>query len=227
MRDGILLAQVWRWDFAWDQLPTLIMAGIRFTIVITLLGTGISMVLGLFWAILKRTKRNYIYWPAHGVTEFVRRTPVIIQLFFVFFSLPELGIRLSPFATGVIVLGIHYSAYTAEVYRAGINAIRLGQWEAAAALNLSRRDTWTRVILPQAIPPVIPALGNYLIAMFKDVPQVAMVGVFDIFGEARRIGSRTFRYLEVFTITGAFFMAVSYPSALLVRRLERRFGRPT
>jgi polar amino acid transport system permease protein len=221
----ILLAQAWRWDFAWEHLPALLLAGLRVTVVLTVIGTGIAMVLGLVWALLKRSSSRLVYWPVHGFTEFVRRTPIIIQLFFVFFTLPNYGIRLSGFTVGAMVLGIHYSAYTAEVYRAGIEAIRKGQWEAAVALNMSRRDTWMKVVLPQAIPPVIPALGNYLIAMFKDVPQVAMIGVLDIFGTARAISSRTFRSVEAFTITGAFFMAVSYPAALLVRRLEKRFGR--
>jgi polar amino acid transport system permease protein len=223
---GLMLAQTaWRWDFAWDHLPTLLWAGLRFTITLTLLGTALAMVLGLVWAVLRRSRFRLVSWPVYAFTEFVRRTPIIVQLFFVRFTLPGYGIRLSAYVVGVIVLGIHYSAYTAEVYRAGIEAIRRAQWEAAVALNLGRRDTWVRVVLPQAIPPVIPALGNYVIAMFKDVPQVAFIGVLDIFGEARAITSRTFRAVEMYTIVGAFFMAVSYPSALLVRRLERRFGR--
>ena len=95
-------------------------------------------------------------------------TPLLVQLFFMFFVLPRYGLRLPAFTVGVIALGLHYGAYNSEVYRAGIDAIGKGQWEASIALNFSPLDTWRRIILPQAIPPMYPALGNYFVAMFKE-----------------------------------------------------------
>src|SRR5690606_33616653 len=113
--------------------------------------------------------------------------------------------------TGVIGLGVHYATYTSEVYRAGIESVPRGQWEASTALNLAPATTWGRVVLPQAIPVVIPALGNYLIAMFKDVPLLATITVLDVLGEARAVGTQYFRYLEPYTLAGLLFLAVSIP----------------
>jgi polar amino acid transport system permease protein len=135
--------------------------------------------------------------------------------------------KLSPFVSGVIVIGIQYSAYTAEVYRAGIDALPRGQWEAARALNFSTPDTWRRVVLPQAIPPILPALGNYLISMFKDTPQLLVIGLLGMAGVADSIGSETYEYAEPFVAVGILFVVVSFGCSLIVRRLESRFGRLT
>src|SRR5690606_29780824 len=105
---------------------------------------------------------------------------LLIQLYFLYYVLPTTGIVLSPMVTGVIGLGLHYSSYTAEVYRAGINAVPRGQWEAARSLHLNRWQTYRHVILPQAIPPMIPVLGNYLIAMFKDTPLLSAITIVEM-----------------------------------------------
>jgi polar amino acid transport system permease protein len=158
--------------------------------------------------------------------EFVRDTPLLVQLYFLYFViLPAAGLPLSALWTGIVGIGAHYSAYTAEVYRAGIEGVPKGQWEAARALNFSVWQTWTAIILPQAIPKVIPALGNYLIAMFKDTPILSSIGVLEMLEQAQIIGSETFRYLEPMTEVGLLFLLVSYPSSRLVRRLEARYGR--
>ena len=122
-------------------------------------------------------------------------------------------------------LGLHYSAYTAEVYRAGIDNVAKGQWEAAMALNLSRVDTFRRIILPQAIPPMLPALGNYLVAMFKETPMLSAITVTELLQTAKLIGADTFRYLEPFTLVGILFLALSLLSARFVEKLEERFAR--
>jgi polar amino acid transport system permease protein len=152
--------------------------------------------------------------------EFVRSTPLLIQLFFLFYVLPAFGITMSSLLTGILGLGLHYSTYTAEVYRSGIEGVPRGQWEAAVALNLPPFQTWTRVILPQAIPPIIPVLGNYLIGMFKDTPLLATITVRELLGAALNAAGESFRYLEPISLVGAIFFVLSYPSALLIRRLE-------
>jgi polar amino acid transport system permease protein len=138
--------------------------------------------------------------------------------------LPDIGITLGPLLAGVIGLGLHYSTYTSEVYRAGIEGVPRGQWEAATALNLSARRTWIGVVLPQAIPKVIPALGNYVNGMFKDTPLLSAITVVELLNEAHAIGAQSFRYLEPITLVGVLFFVVSYPTALLVRRLEARLA---
>lgn len=220
------LGQVFDWGFALEILPDLIREGLVLTIQLTLMGTAIALVVGLFIAVGRRSRLGVIHRPLDWFVEFVRSTPIVVQLFFLFFALPSLGIRLSAFTTGLLGLGLHYSTYMAEVYRAGIEGVPRGQWEAATALSFSWGDTWTRVVLPQAVPPVIPALGNYLISMFKDTPYVIVIGLTEIYGQAQGIGSQTFQYTEPLSLVGLLFLAVSYPSALFVRWLERRFGRP-
>lgn len=215
-------AKTFDWDFAWSLMPELLDA-LRITIAATVLGMVLAMALGLFWAVLRKSKFPLLYWLATTVVEFFRSTPLLIQVYFLFYVLPDAGLRLTPFQTGVLALGIHYSAYLAEVYRAGIDSVPEGQWEAAKALNLSRVRTFKSIILPQALPPVIPALGNYLIAMFKDTPMLSAITVLELLQTAKIIGAETFRYIEPLTLVGALFLILSLISAKMIRFLEQRY----
>jgi polar amino acid transport system permease protein len=213
----------WDWSFALEILPDLLKA-LRITIEVTLLGSLIALVLGLLLAIGRRSRHRFISWPTAAFVEFVRSTPLLVQLYFLFYVLPSVGLTLGPLLAGVIGLGLHYSTYMSEVYRAGIESVPRGQWEAARALNLSHRRTWTSVVLPQAIPRVVPALGNYVNGMFKDTPLLSAIIVVELLNEAHAIGAETFRYLEPITLVGLLFFLVSYPTSLLVRRLETRLA---
>ena len=145
---------------------------------------------------------------------------MLIQIFFLFFVFPRFGIVIPAFAAGVMALGLHYACYCSEVYRAGLDGVPRGQWEAAVALNLGPLQTYRDVIIPQAIPPVVPALGNYLIGMFKETPLLSAIAVLELMQTAKIIGSETFRYLEPITMVGAFFLVMSLVSAAGVRRVE-------
>lgn len=213
---------VWDWDYAFSILPALV-EGLGLTLLATVLGSIIAMLLGLLLAVLQRGPR-VITIIVRGFVEFVRSTPLLVQIFFLFFVLPQFGIVLSALTVGVIALGVHYACYTSEVYRAGIDAVPRGQWEAATALSLPRSRIWTGVVLPQAVPRVLPALGNYVISMFKEVPLLTAIGILDVVGRAEEVGNTYFRYVEPYTIAGLFFLLLSYPASLLVRRLERRVG---
>ncbi|MEU2787745.1 ectoine/hydroxyectoine ABC transporter permease subunit EhuD [Streptomyces sp. NPDC007100] len=214
----------WSWEYVGDILPDLL-RGLLVTVQATLLGSLVAFVLGLVWALLLRSPSRWVTWPVSVVVEFVRNTPLLVQLFFLFFVLPGWGLTFDPLTTGVIGLGLHYSTYTAEVYRAGIDGVPEGQWEAATALSLPRRRTWTSVILPQAFRRVIPALGNYVIAMFKDTPMLAAITVAEMLFEANSIGATTFDYMEPITVVGVLFVVISYPTSLALRALERRLVR--
>jgi polar amino acid transport system permease protein len=214
----------WDWHFAWQVLPDILKALVT-TVEITFAGIAVAMVLGLVWALLRRSGRRAVRWPANAIVEFIRDTPLLVQVYFLYFVLPQTGLQLPALLTGIVGIGINYSAYTAEVYRAGIEGVPVTQWEAARALNFDRRTTWTSVVLPQAIPAVVPALGNYLIAMFKDTPILSAIGIIEMLGRAQIIGSTTFRYLEPVTEVGVLFILLAYPSSILVRRIERRFSR--
>jgi polar amino acid transport system permease protein len=212
---------IWDWDYAFSVLPDLLRA-LLVTVEITLLGSLVALVLGLVIAVLRQLHVPVLDQVLWALVEFIRSTPLLVQVFFLYFFLPHIGITLSAMVVGVIGLGVHYASYTSEVYRAGIDAVPRGQWEAATALSLSRGRTWTGVILPQAIPRVLPALGNYVISMFKEVPLLLAISVVEVVSKARELGTTTFRFTEPYTIAGLLFLALSYPASLLVRRLERR-----
>lgn len=213
----------WDWDFVWEIFPDLL-DGLWVTVQATAVGIVIALALGLVLAVARRSTIKLISWPVAAVIEFIRSTPLLVQLFFLFYVMPQhFNVTLSPFATGALGLGIHYACYTSESYRAGIESVDRGQWEAATAMNLATTTTWTRIILPQAIPTVIPALGNYLVAMFKDAPLLSTITVIELLAAADRVQAITFRSTEAYTMAGVLFLAVSIPSAALVRYLERRF----
>lgn len=218
------LTYEWDWEYAWEILPDLL-DGLWITIQATFFGIILAMILGLAFAILRRSEVRAISWPTAWVIEFIRSTPLLVQLFMLFYVLPHYGIRIDAFTTGVLALGIHYATYTSEVYRSGIEGVPRGQWEASTALNLSTMTTWSRVILPQAIPVVIPSLGNYLVAMFKEVPLLAFITVFDVLGEGKAACTRNFQCVEPYTLVGVLFLIVSIPSSILVRQLEVHLAR--
>ena len=214
----------WDWAFVIQILPTLF-EGVKITILATLLGSIVAAAIGLVIAIVRRSKNRLISIPMGFVAEFIRGTPLLVQLYFIFYVLPDLGITLSPLVAGVIGLGLHYGTYTAEVYRAGIDNVARGQWEAAKACNLSSVQTWTQIILPQALPPMIPALANYFIAMFKETPLLSAITVLELMNQARSIANYNYRYIEPITLVGAFFLIISLVSVVGLRWLERRYGR--
>ncbi|MDT0462496.1 MULTISPECIES: ectoine/hydroxyectoine ABC transporter permease subunit EhuD [Streptomyces] len=199
--------------------------GLLVTLEALALGSLIAFALGLVWALLMRTPSRWATWPVGIVTEFIRDTPLLVQLFFLFYVLPEWGLAFSALTTGVVAIGLHYSTYTMQVYRAGIDAVPAGQWEAATALSLPPVRTWTAVILPQAIRRVVPALGNYVIAMLKDTPMLMTITVLDMLGEARLFSQQHFQFTEPLTVIGVAFVLISYPASLLLRALERRLVR--
>lgn len=213
---------IFDWAFAWSLMPEL-MDALGITVIATVLGMALAMVLGLFWAVLRRSKNPALYWFSTTVVEFFRSTPLLVQIYFLFYVLPDVGFRLSPLQTGVLALGIHYSAYLAEVYRAGIDSVPRGQWEAATALNLCKFHTFRSIIFPQALPPIIPAMGNYLIAMFKDTPMLSAITVLELLQTAKIIGAETFRYIEPLTLVGMLFLTLSLISARMIRFLEKRY----
>nr|WP_315846665.1 ectoine/hydroxyectoine ABC transporter permease subunit EhuD [uncultured Achromobacter sp.] len=218
------MTPVFDWSFALEILPTLGSALI-ITIQATVLGMLVAVTLGLVLAMLRRSRLRIVSLPTAFVIEFVRSTPLLVQMYFLFYVLPLTGAQMSPLTTGIVALGLHYAAYCAEVYRAGIEAVPRGQWEAATALNMSRWRTAVGVVLPQAIPPVVPALGNYLVAMFKDTPLLSAITVVELLQQSKMIGSATFRYTEPLTLVGLLFLALSLVAAWGVRGLEARLQR--
>ncbi|WP_434695796.1 ectoine/hydroxyectoine ABC transporter permease subunit EhuD [Pseudomonas sp. Z1-14] len=209
------------WSYAAQILPDLLRASLN-TVGITLIGFLIAIVLGLFLAIGRRSRKFWLSWPATAVIEFIRSTPLLIQVYFLYYVLPNYGLSLTAMQVGVLGIGLHYACYIAEVYRSGLDAVPRAQWEAVTALNIAPYDAYRNIILPQALRPIVPPLGNYLVAMLKDTPVLSAITVVEIMQQAKNIGSEHFRYLEPITLVGLFFLALSLALAWLVRRLETR-----
>jgi len=207
------------WEFVAEITPQLGKAAVV-TLEATAIAYGIALVLGLVFALLQRTPSPWFNRSVREGVEFIRSTPVLIQLYFAYYVGPQLGISVSAWIAGLWALGIHYASYTSEVYRAGIDGVDRGQWEASTALNLSTYRTYRDIILPQAIPPIVPALGNYLIGMFKETPLLSAIAIIELMARAKLIGSATFRYLEPVTMVGVFFLLMSLTAAWLIRRVE-------
>lgn len=209
----------WRWDFTFEILPRLIVATGN-TLLAAGLGYAIAVVLGLVFALAQRTPFRPLTIAVREAVEFIRSTPLVLQIFFVFYVGPQFGIRLSPWTAGMIAIGLHYAAYLSEVYRGGLESVPRGQWEAAKSLNLSTARTYFRVILPQALPPSLAGMGNYLVGIFKDTPMLSVIGVAELMHTANAIGSETYRFLEPFTLVGIIFLCISLPTAALIRLFE-------
>lgn len=209
----------WKWEFTWEILPRLIVATGN-----TLMAAGggylVALVLGLVFALAQRTPYRPLNAATREAVEFIRSTPLLLQIFFIYYVGPQFGMRLSPWTAGLIAIGLHYAAYLSEVYRGGIDGVPKGQWEAAKAINLSTVGTYRRIIIPQALPPALAGMGNYLVGIFKDTPMLSVIGVGELMQTANSIGAENYRYLEPYTIVGLIFLALSLPTAWLIRRFD-------
>jgi polar amino acid transport system permease protein len=203
-------------------LVPLLLRGLTVTVAAALLGYVIAATLGLVVAVLRQSPYRIISWPIACFVEFVRDTPLLIQLFFLYYVLPRYGVVLPAFVTGAAAIGIQYSTYTSEVYRAGIGAVERGQWEAAEALNLSTIRTYGTIIVPQAVPRVVPALGNLLVGILKETPILSTVSVLEMFNVATIIGDRTYQYSLPLTLAGILMLITTSFFALIIRLLDRR-----
>jgi polar amino acid transport system permease protein len=194
--------------------------GLAITIMLTLVVIVLASLLAVPVALARMSSTRYIRWPADFYVEFLRATPLILQLIYIYYVLPSAGLRLQPIPAAIIGLTLNYSAYMSEVYRSGILAVPSGQWEAAASLGLKQWQVMGKVILPQAFRILLPALGNYLIALFKDTALASVVTVQELMFSGQLIAARNYQYFTVYTITAFLYFAVGYPSALVVRRIE-------
>jgi len=202
-------------------LPPLL-HGAYITVSVSLISYGLALVFGLLIGIARVSRHKSLRVTAAFYIQFIRGTPMLLQLFFIYYVLPYGGILLSPFISGVIGLSGNYAAYMAEVFRSGIQAIPKGQWEAAAALGMSRKGAMRRIILPQAIRIIIPPLGNFFVAIFKDSALVSVITLRDLTFTAEILAAATFKHFEIFGMVAAIYLAISYPTAKLVEWVEAR-----
>lgn len=213
----------WSWKFVAEITPNLL-AGFRVTILVTIVAYIAALVIGLIFTLVKMSPYKPFRLSIHLFSESIRRTPLLVQLYFLFYVLPDFGIVLSPLTAGIIGLAVHNATYISEVYRAGIDNVPLGQWEAAKASNLTRGQTWRNIVLPQAIPPMVAPLGNYLIAMFKESALLSAITVLEFMGAAMAEADYHYRYLEPITIVAIGFLVASLVSAAAIKLLETRLS---
>ena len=210
----------WRWDFAIEILPNMLWATLN-TILAAGIGYAIAAIVGLLFLLGQRTPIKIVNILNREIVEFIRSTPLLIQLFFVYFVLPQFGITLSAWVCGMITIGLHFGTYLSEVYRGALEGVPKTQWDACRALNFSTFYTYRKIVLPQAFPIAIPGMGNYLVGIFKDTPLLSTIGVAELFHAATAVGGYHYRYLEPYTIVGIIFLTLSIPAAIWIRKIEK------
>ncbi len=202
-------------------LPTLLQ-GAWLTILVSLLSFALALVFGLMFGLMRMSR----LWPVRILAaiyiQFIRGTPLLLQLFFIYYVLPYVGITLSPFTSGVIGLTMNYSAYMAEVFRSGIQAIPKGQTEAGQSMGMSRALLMRRIILPQAFRIIIPPLGNFFVSIFKDSALVSVITMRDLMFSGELLASATFKHFEIFTMVAIIYFLISYPTAKFVEWIEAK-----
>ncbi len=207
-----------------EYLPIL-MQGLKLTVLVTVGSLALSTVLGLVWALMRVSGNRWLAGTAKTIVNVIRGIPIIVQLFYIYFVLPDFGISLTALQAAIIGLGVAYSAYQSENFRAGIEAIDKGQLEAAQSIGMGWWLTMRRVILPQAFKIVLPPYGNIMIMMLKDSSQASTITVAELALQGRLIASATFQNTTVFTLVAGLYLCMSLPLIWIVGRLEKRFGR--
>ncbi len=203
-----------------------LLRGLVVTVEITALCIAMGIVLGLLLAMARLYGVRPVYWLATVYINFFRGTPILVQLFLVYYGLPSLGIRLEPFVAGVLALGLNTSAYQAEYFRGAIQSLPAGQMLAARSIGMTRLTALRWIVLPQALRLVIPPWSNELILMLKYSSIVFFATVTDLMGAGRIIASETFRYFEVFIVVALMYLAIVLLLSWSLRRLETHLRVP-
>ena len=198
-----------------------LLGGLLITVELTLVVIVLSLIFALFVALAGMSRITPLRWLMKAYLEVIRGTPLFLQLIYVYYVLPSIGIRLDPFSAGVLALTLNYSGYISEVYRGGIQAIARGQHDAAAALGMTHALAMRRIILPQAIRIIIPTLGNYFIGLFKDTALASAISIQELLYTAQVKAALSYQYFTLYTVVGFLYFAVSFPAARLVGYLER------
>jgi polar amino acid transport system permease protein len=215
-----------RWDWAlFAESLGLILAKLPLTLTIVCAAMTLALTLGLLVAFLVRSPQRIVRAPVSIASEFIRRTPLLIQVYFIFYVLPDVGITLSGEVAGVLALGLYQAAYVSLIFGAGIANVPRGQWEAARALQIPVAATWREIILPQAIPPMLPPLGNQALILLKETALLSTITVVEMMGTARIIGNDYYRFLEPITAVGCIYLCICWPVAVGLRAFEQHAAR--
>ena len=198
-----------------------LLQGLAVTVMLTLVVITLSLILAIPVALMRLSSRRLVRVLVGIYVEVIRGTPLLLQLVYIYYVLPSIGLNLDPFVAAIFGLTLNYTAYMSEVYRGGIIAVPKSQWEAAATLGMTQARAFWRIILPQALRIVTPTLGNYFISLFKDTALASVVTVQELTFTGQIISARSYQYFTIYTLTGILYLSVGYPAALLVRALEK------
>jgi His/Glu/Gln/Arg/opine family amino acid ABC transporter permease subunit len=213
-------------DFSWlpGALPIFIQAAFL-TIQILIWSAIISIIVGLLAGQMLMSKRAWLRVPARIYVDFFRLTPILFQIVAIFFLIPIVfGVSMPAFTSGVIALSLNYGAFFAEVFRAGVQSIDKGQWEAADSMGIPRLRTLVRIVYPQALRRMLPPIANMLISLVKDTSLISVIGVAELFNTAQSVGAATFRQIEVLLLISLIYLVINLPLALNAERLNRRMN---
>ena len=213
---------IWDWNYVAQILPQLLQASIK-TLGITLVGFLIAIVLGLFLAIGRRSRQVVIAWPVTLLIEFIRSTPLLIQVYFLYYVLPNYGVNMSAMQAGILGIGLHYACYLAEVYRGGLDAVPRSQWEAAECLGLSKTQRMFKVILPQALRISTPPTVGFMVQIVKNTSIASLViGFAELSYNAKILNNATFKPFLYFGAAAVLYFLICYPLSWLSLKLERK-----
>jgi putative glutamine transport system permease protein len=199
--------------------------GLLVTLEVSVLALILALALGVVIATFRVAPAAALRRTGTAYVEFLRNIPLLVQLFFLFFALPSIGIRLDAFVCGVLALGVYTSAFVAEAIRSGITAVPRGQLEAGLSSGMRYTTAMRTIVLPQAIAKTIPPLGNTALNLIKNSSLVSTVSVLDVLGTANLIGARTFQYVPMFVGAAICYLILTLPAAFVVNRLEKRYAR--
>lgn len=226
---GTLLAALWltgNIDLEWmDEWWWFILGGAPITVLLSVVSIVFATALAIVGALGRLSRNPYLNGLASLYVSFVRGTPLLVQIFLIYFALPQVGIRLPALPAGIMALSFNYGAYMTEIFRAGIQAVPRGQAEAAQALGMPEQMVFRRIVLPQAFRIVIPAVGNDFIAMIKDSALVSTIAVQELLWHAQRAGTQTFHTLQAYLIAALVYWVLTIVFSFFQERLEHRMAR--
>jgi polar amino acid transport system permease protein len=211
--------------FDWSAIPEMmpaLLTGLRVTVLLTFVIMGIALIAALPIALARMSSRRWLRFPSTIYVQVLRGTPVLLQLFYLYYVLPFAGIELNAWTAGIIGMSVAYSAYLSEIYRAGIEAVDRGQTEAALALGMSRVQVMRIVVLPQAFRIVIPPIGNMFVGLFKDTSLLSILTIRELMFQGQLLAATNFRHITIFTVIAILYLAVCWPSAAIIDRLEQK-----
>ncbi len=209
------------------KVPFMITQGVFTTLYVSAISIVIASVIAIIGAVAKLSNNGFAYAIASFYTSFFRGLPLLMQVYLIYLGLPQLGFIVDAVPAGVMALSLCYGAYMTEIFRAGIQSIHRGQWEAARSMGFGFSLTMRRIILPQALPVIIPPTGNQFIAMLKDSSLVSVIGVWELMFLARTLGQKTFQHMEMLISAALIYWMLSICLEVIQSRIERHYGRRT